>query len=317
MKMYYFIVIGLFAVGGGALGVNFVKPNRPLAIAGALLVFASLAVGIALPAMSIERNTILAVVYGIFSVAAAAFAVNSLMRSERLKKTSVAIAALGFFVLTAQILYTWAELDRPPFQSLGETMIVLAWCITLVYLIFELVEKIEFTGLFAMICAILSLGFNYVYTDYSTRNLPPALQSAWFVPHVLVYFLAYGTLILAVLSSAGYILAHYRGSELAATFDKITYKLVRVGFPFLTFGLVFGAFWGQAAWGNYWGWDPKENWSAISWVVYLMYLHLRYIRGWNKVRANAFIILGGAAVLITYLAVSYLPSATSSIHVYQ
>jgi ABC-type transport system involved in cytochrome c biogenesis permease subunit len=317
MTNYYFTMIGLFVVGGGALGVNVIKSNRPLAISGVVLILIGLAIGIILPTMSIEQNSMLAIAYGIFSIAAIAFAANSLLQKSKLKIAAIAIAVTAFVLLTATILLAWFNLGRPPFQSLGETMIILAWCLTLVYLIFELVEKIEFTGLFAMICAILSLGFNYVYPDYSTRNLPPALQSAWFVPHVLVYFLAYGTLILAILSSSGYILAHYRGSDLDRVFDKITYKLVRVGFPFLTFGLIFGSFWGQVAWGNYWGWDPKENWSAVTWVVYLMYLHLRYVKGWNKVRANVFIILGGAAVFITYLAVSYLPSAASSIHVYQ
>src|SRR5690606_40417647 len=88
--------------------------------------------------------------------------------------------------------------------------------------------------------------------------------------------------------------------------DVFNYKIIAVGFPLLTLGIILGAVWAATAWNRPWGFDPKETWSAITWLIYAIYLHVRYMAGWGG-RSSAIIsIIGFLAVLFTYLGVNYL-----------
>ena len=89
------------------------------------------------------------------------------------------------------------------------------------------------------------------------------------------------------------------------------------GFVLITAGLLMGAWWAKEAWGDWWSWDPKENWSLITWLVYVLYFHLRLLPGWTGRRMAVVTILGFAAVMFTYLGMNLLPTAASSAHVYQ
>ncbi len=90
---------------------------------------------------------------------------------------------------------------------------------------------------------------------------------------------------------------------------------VRVAFPFLTLVLVTGAVWGYQAWGRWWGWDPKETWSLITWMIYTFYLHARRAQ-WSAAQANAVVLLGLGAILFTFLGVSRLAAFSGSLHSY-
>ncbi len=94
----------------------------------------------------------------------------------------------------------------------------------------------------------------------------------------------------------------YRGPAEAAAYELGTYRMVRMGFPLLSLGLILGAWWGKIAWGDYWNWDPKELWSLVSWLVYLGYLHFRYIFGTKRGKINSVLALSGfLAIIITLL----------------
>jgi cytochrome c-type biogenesis protein CcsB len=90
----------------------------------------------------------------------------------------------------------------------------------------------------------------------------------------------------------------------SATLDALAYKFIRFGFPVWTFGVICGAIWAQQTWGRYWGWDPKETWSFITWVIFAGYLHARATAGWKGVRAAIVALVGFVSLLITYYAVN-------------
>ncbi len=94
--------------------------------------------------------------------------------------------------------------------------------------------------------------------------------------------------------------------------DEVGYKTIAIGFPLLTLGIITGAVWANEAWGTYWGWDPKETWSLITWLFYAAYLHSRYTRGWRGTRAALLSIVGFLAVIFTYLGVNLLLSGLHS-----
>ena len=90
----------------------------------------------------------------------------------------------------------------------------------------------------------------------------------------------------------------------ANTLDRLAYRLLGFGFPIWTFGIITGAIWAQEAWGRYWGWDPKETWSFITWVVFAGYLHARATSGWRGRRAAVIALIGFGSLLVTYYAVN-------------
>lgn len=144
----------------------------------------------------------------------------------------------------------------------------------------------------------------------------------------MVYIFGYGTLGVAFCASVIYlILARVRGASSAAgassdaqsrldRLDNFVYRCISVGFPFLTMGLIFGALWAQVAWATYWGWDSKEVWSLITWLVYLVYLHLRHVKGWRAAPSAWFVVLGAIAIFITFNLFGYLPASQTSVHKY-
>lgn len=228
------------------------------------------------------------------------------------------------------IIQRWIEADRAPFKSLFESMIFFSFCVGIVYLFFERLYR---TRVFGAIAMLLSLGLIvYALTKWDAEivQLPPALQSAWFVPHVVVYFVGYaavglaaGLAVVQLLAprvpvvqrimnmKAGQILT---GDEI--DLEQMTYELIRFGFVLLTIGLLVGSVWAKSAWGDFWVWDPKENWSLVTWLVYGAYLHLRRVKGWRGDRAAWLALLGFAVVMFTYLGMKMLPTAEASAHVY-
>jgi cytochrome c-type biogenesis protein CcsB len=98
----------------------------------------------------------------------------------------------------------------------------------------------------------------------------------------------------------------------AEKLDDLTYKLIAFGFPFMTLVLITGAVWAEQAWGTYWSWDPKETWSLITLLIYAGYLHARLIWRWKGRTAAWLAVIGFAAVLFTYLGVSFLLSGLHS-----
>jgi cytochrome c-type biogenesis protein CcsB len=194
----------------------------------------------------------------------------------------------------------------------------------------ERIYKTRIFGLPAAAMAVGCIGFALVKWDADIVKLPPALQSAWFMPHVLVYFIGYAALAFAVGVAAVQLLASRYpavqrltslrlGTMLtgaALDLDQITYDVIRFGFILLTIGLLIGSVWAKSAWGDFWVWDPKENWSLVTWLVYGAYLHLRKVRGWRGDKAAWLAIIGFAVVMFTYLGMGILPTAEESAHVY-
>jgi len=148
----------------------------------------------------------------------------------------------------------------------------------------------------------------------------PALKSNWLIVHVITCFVGYASFAVAFGVSTMYLVTQRApggGGDLLARFpaaevlDELNYQLILFGFVFLTAGIITGAVWANSAWGRYWGWDPKETWSLITWFIYATLLHARMMRGWSG-RRVAFLSIGGfMAVLFTYFGVNLLPGLHS------
>ena len=161
--------------------------------------------------------------------------------------------------------------------------------------------------------------------------LVPSLQSNWLMMHVSMMMISYATLILGSLLSILYLAfnvfnqkeknisikiensqtiinpsINYSKLSLLQTIDIWSYRIIGLGFPFLTIGIISGAVWANEAWGSYWSWDPKETWALITWLVFAVYLHSRLLKGWQGEKAATIGSCGFFVIWICYLGVNFL-----------
>ena len=195
----------------------------------------------------------------------------------------------------------WVLAQAPPFGNMRHVLAFFPLVMAPAACYLWRCRGLELTGWLAAASAIALVGALCMPLQATWRQMP-ALQSPWFAPHVIAYVVSYGLMTVAALLT----LASLRSEERLRAADA----LVRLALPFMTFGLWSGALWADAAWGGYWAWDIKEVWSLLTWSIYLLYLHVeRYpaFAGWRR----PLILLGFAAVVITFLVVNLLPRIES------
>ena len=243
---------------------------------------------------------------------------------------ATATMAAALAVNLSLVVGRWIEADRAPFKSLFESLVFFSFTMGVVYLAMERLYRTRVFGALAALGSLGALLYAVLKWDAEIVKLPPALQSGWFVPHVVVYFIGYGALFFATAVSVLQLLASRTpsfqkllrlraGTVLsgnAVDLEQVSYDAVKFGFTLLTVGLLVGSVWAKSAWGDFWVWDPKENWSLVTWLVYGSYLHLRKVKGWRGDRAAWLNIAGFAVVMFTYLGMGMLPTAEESAHVY-
>ncbi len=221
----------------------------------------------------------------------------------------------GILLFAYYIMVLWINLDRAPMRTLGETRLWYSFFLGLIGYATYLRWKYRWFLVYSVFMAVLFIFINMAYPENFSKTLMPALQSPWFVPHVIVYIFAYALLGAAsIVAVYGLYLVYFK--VLRKNILLLADNLVYIGFAFLTLGLLFGAVWAKEAWGHYWTWDPKETWAFITWLAYLIYMHYRYFHP-GKVRTPLTILtLAFIVLLIAWFGVNYLPSAQSSVHVY-
>lgn len=220
-----------------------------------------------------------------------------------MEKTSLATAAAGILLITALMIARALKTGHGPFTSMYEFAIAFAWGILIMGIFFSLKYHniiIHFAGM--IVAAILLI---YAGSLSSTSSpLVPALQSSFLLSvHVLSAIIAYGAFTIGLISSVFLIInRNHRFSLLpdAESLERISYHSVIIGFPFMTLVIVLGAIWADLAWGRYWGWDPKETASLVTWLIYAGYLHTRIMRGWKGQKSAWLLIIGFIAVIFTF-----------------
>lgn len=221
---------------------------------------------------------------------------------------------LGISMLGIFILGLWIGQERPPLRTMGETRLWYSFFLAGIGYLTYKHWNYKWILSFATLVSSVFIVINIVKPEIHSTNLMPALQSYWFVPHVTVYILSYSMLGAATIAAIIQ-LRKMNKSKVDNNLYQFIDNIVYIGFGFLMLGLLMGALWAKEAWGHYWSWDPKETWAFVTCVAYLVYIHMRLNKKHPQltlwVLPIAFVLL-----MITWLGVSYLPAAQSSIHVY-
>ena len=296
-------------------------------------------------------------------------------------RASVAALVAAAVLMGIAVSRRWVEVNHFPSQTMSEvvTMFSFALLVSMIVLraALRLTSRGAAWGLLAdgLLGLVLTGGvLIHVYVSRlstAEKDLPPALQSYWFTPHLLSLILSYALLSIAalivaiyfgmrfwsgvfvggrslrsqvvlflilslvpflqvvgisvlVLSGLAFLALKFFGElpskeAMAAVekdFDEVSYSAFTVGIPFLTAGLFMGAFWAQEAWANYWGWDSKENSALVTWLVYVIYLHVRWLGGFRGEKAMAWLLGGAFSIFITFQLFGYLPDSQKSLHRY-
>lgn len=221
----------------------------------------------------------------------------------------------GVISLSVFTTALWVSLERPPFRTLAETRLWYSMFLSVIGLVIYYRWRLRWMLTYSLLLSILFLFINYLNPDTFDKTLMPALQSPWFIPHVVVYIIAYAFLAVSSLIGIKGIFLIRMQRDISSTIN-LADNIVYIGFAFLTFGLLFGALWAKEAWGHYWTWDPKETWAFLTWMVYLLYIHFRVNKRMNVKAALWVLSLSFAVLLICWFGVNYLPSTQSSVHVY-
>ena len=239
---------------------------------------------------------------------------------------ALALTVLAFALHAGGVLARGLAAGRAPWGNMYEFSVSGSCVVTGVFLAVLLRRDLRFLGTFVVGPVLLTLGLAVTVLYTAAAPLMPALQSFWLIIHVSVAFIASALLTIGFSTSVLQLLqarlerapspraalgGQPRGRFMSALpasaeLERLAYRLHVIAFPMWTFTVIAGAIWAEAAWGRYWGWDPKEVWSFIVWVVYAAYLHARVTRGWDGNRAAYLAIAGYACVLFNFLGVNIL-----------
>ena len=230
--------------------------------------------------------------------------------------------ATGMLLLGLVLRGLWA--GRVPWGNMYEFSLAWTLGILAVFLIVSLRRDIRWLGLPVVFLALLSLGLAVTVLYTEAAQLVPALKSWWLVIHVASAIICGGAFTVAAAISSLYLWrdrAERQGKVTgivatlpdATRLDTLAYRILAFAFPLWTFAVISGAIWAENAWGRYWGWDPKETWAFITWVIYAGYLHARSTAGWRGRRAAYISLLGFVSFLINYFGVNIF---VNSLHSY-
>ncbi|MFD5097700.1 c-type cytochrome biogenesis protein CcsB [Streptomyces albidochromogenes] len=239
-------------------------------------------------------------------------------------RVAVSLTTLAFLVEAGGVIARALSVQRAPWGNMYEFSITFSTVVVGVFLgILAAGKNVRWAGLPLVTTVLLDLGIatKWLYTD--SDQLVPALDSYWLWIHVstaifcgaVFYLGAVGTLL--YLFRDAYEAKLARGGEpgrfassvlerlpSAASLDKFAYRVNAAVFPLWTFTIIAGAIWAGDAWGRYWGWDPKEVWSFITWVAYACYLHARATAGWKGRKAAYLALFAFACWLWNYYGVN-------------
>jgi cytochrome c-type biogenesis protein CcsB len=233
-------------------------------------------------------------------------------KTERIGRLGSAFMLIATLLLFAGVIFRGISANRVPWGNMYEFSITGTLSFSIAYL-FALVKfKMRWLALPASIAILITLGTAVTLLYVPSAPLVPALKSTWLVIHVSAAIISGGVFLLANFIAGTYLILdrfEQKGARPVwlqklpslMSLDNFSYRLIALVFPLWTFSVIAGAIWAEAAWGRYWGWDPKETWAFITWVAYAAYLHARVTIGWRGRKAAWLCLLAGSTFVFNYI----------------
>jgi cytochrome c-type biogenesis protein CcsB len=244
-------------------------------------------------------------------------------RIEQFGRIGVALTVLGFLLSTAGVVARGLAAGRAPWGNMFEFTTTALVFVVGAYLLMAWRVGIRWLGLPVTLLAAVANGLAVTVFYVAVAPLVPALHSVWFLIHIIAAAISGAAFNVGGLMSILYLLkkrAEDRGTvsgylallPTARRIDLLTYRFHAFAFPLWTFTVAAGAVWAEYAWGRYWGWDPKETWALVTWVIYACYLHARSTAGWRGSKAAVVAIVGLASFWFNFVGINLLVSGLHS-----
>lgn len=256
-------------------------------------------------------------------------------RKTRALSIAMTTTVLGAALHLTAIITRGVAAGRVPWANMYEFCLTGTFVAIAVFLAVQIRKEIRYIGVIVTLLAVLFLVVGMNSFHVIADGVQPALQSYWLVIHVGIAVAATGVFTVAFATSVLQLLRDSRdnGSTLLrgegtvirgknrlalkfmdmawldvlptpARLEALSFRINAIGFVMWTFTVIGGAIWADEAWGRAWGWDPKEVWSFVVWVIYAAYLHARTTRGWSGRRAAYFVLIGYFTVLFNFTGVN-------------
>lgn len=236
--------------------------------------------------------------------------------NPKFNKLQIIFPGIANIVLASFIAVLWLEIERPPLKTMAETRLWYSMFVSFIVWMIFIKTKSKHLYFLGFIMSSVFLLVDIIHPEYQTKSLMPALQSPWFIPHVIIYMISYAVLAAASLTVLIWLFSYSQTKIIDKNNINLAMSLVYPGFALLTIGMLLGAIWAKIAWGDYWTWDTKETWALLTWLFYMLCIHLDYSFP-NKRKLLMYLLAFSFIVLIiTWLGIRYFPNGMSSIHVY-
>jgi len=233
---------------------------------------------------------------------------------EKMHKTAFLMICAGALLHLATLCMESVHMGTLPVHNLHQNLSIAAFALATVFILLRIRFNLKILGIVIAPLIVLVMTAALVVP----KSLPahaPALKGFWLVSHVLLIFAGEAALAIACGAGILYLLQEraikskkrgffYKRLPSLDLLDSTSYSCIVTGFTLLTFGLITGLVYAKSVWGTFWSWDPKEIWSAVTWLIYAALLHGRLTSGWRGRRSAVFTIIGFAVLLFTFLGVN-------------
>jgi len=253
---------------------------------------------------------------GFYLLSTLIYALSLALNKAFLEKPGYYSILTGFVIHFASVLTRYFAAGYTPITNIYESLSFLSLCIAGFFIYIRRVYRVHMIGciIAPLVALIVIMSLNF---PSDIKPLVPALKSAWLPIHTILSFIGNSIFIVGFFISLLYLAVEKEIKRKRAfffsekfpslsTLDRINYRCMSLGFPFLTAGIITGSIWAGFAWGSYWRWDPKETWSLITWIVYAILFHNRLALGWRGKRTAYMMILGFMLIVFTFLGVNFL-----------
>ncbi len=246
---------------------------------------------------------------------------------RRWGRAAMLLTAVGALTHAGVLVARGMATDRLPWGNMYEFATAVVLVAVVAFLVLALRSPgLRHLGLFVLAPVVLSMVGIGLFLYVESGPLVAALRSSWLAVHVSTAILGFGVFFVSGIASVLYLVrsryeARGGGGDgglvarmpSAASLDRVAHRTAVFGFPIWTFAVIAGAIWAESAWGRFWGWDPKETWAFVAWVVYAAYLHARTTAGWRG-RPAAWVNVVGLAVMVFNL--TYVNMVSAGLHSY-
>jgi cytochrome c-type biogenesis protein CcsB len=249
---------------------------------------------------------------GFYILSTVVFAYSVSFKKSDALKYGMFFALIGLIPHSIALGIRWHIAGHGPYMAKYEVLSSNAWVAILMFLLIGWkIPKLRAAGVVVVPLSFLMMTLG-LFTNPELKNLPPTLSGIWLVIHILFNKLAVGAILISLGSAILYLLKKkygvrefYQKLPSLEALDAYSYKFIGFGFIFWSITVVAGSIWANQAWGRYWGWDPIEIWSLITWLLYGLYLHVRYFLKWEGTKSAWMLIVCFIVAVITILIIPF------------